>query len=163
MHPTKQPSRPRTMPFSVKPQARTTLFRLISLELAPFVVLVLTWWVFTPSALRLAVELRHARPRFTKALKKSKRFVGTIALLFSLFLASGTKNFLFLPWPLSTADAFDIVCRLDRNATLDEVPIKKKQKAPPGQLLDNLHQPRLCWASLQSRLESPGTNQSLSS
>ena len=28
------------------------------------------WWVFTPSALRLAVELLHARPRLAEALKK---------------------------------------------------------------------------------------------
>ena len=40
------------MQFSVQPQDRTTLYRLIFLELARYVVLVLTWWVFTPSALR---------------------------------------------------------------------------------------------------------------
>ena len=39
-HPTRQPSRPRTMPFSVQLQDRTTLYHLIFLELAPFVVLV---------------------------------------------------------------------------------------------------------------------------
>ena len=39
----------------------------------------------------------------------------------------------------STANAFDIVCRLDRDDTLDEVPQnKKKQKAATGLLLDKL-------------------------
>ena len=90
------------------------------LELAPYVVLVLTWWVFTPSALRLAVELLHARPRLAKALTKSVRLEGTIALLFSLFLVHSMA--------CSTANAFDIVCRLDRNGTLDEAPQKKNRK-----------------------------------
>ena len=40
---------------------------------------------------------------------------------------------------LSTADAFDIVCRLDRDDTLDEVPQNKKQKIATGLLLDKLH------------------------
>ena len=40
---------------------------------------------------------------------------------------------------LSTANAFDIVCRLDRNDTLDEVPQNKKQKISTGLLLDKLH------------------------
>ena len=70
------------MPFSVQLQVRTTQNRLIFLELAPYVVLVLTWWVFTPSALRLPIELQHARPRLAKAWRKSKRLVGTIALFF---------------------------------------------------------------------------------
>ena len=39
----------------------------------------------------------------------------------------------------STANAFDIVCRLDRNDTLNEVP-KNKQKVATGLLLDKLHQ-----------------------
>ena len=38
----------------------------------------------------------------------------------------------------STADAFDIVCRLERNDTLDEVP-QKKQKVATGLPLDKLH------------------------
>ena len=51
------------MPFSVQLQDRTTLFFLTFWELAPYVVLVLTWWVSTQSALRLAIELQHVRPR----------------------------------------------------------------------------------------------------
>ena len=81
------------MPFSVQPEDRTTLYLLTFLVLALYVVLVLTWWVFTPSALRLVIELRHARPRLTKALENPKRLVGTIALLFSLSLPYGRKNF----------------------------------------------------------------------
>ena len=48
------------MPFSEQLQDRTTQNFLTFLELAPHVVMVLTWWVFTPSALRLAIELQHA-------------------------------------------------------------------------------------------------------
>ena len=51
------------MPFSVQLQDRTTLYLLGSLELALYVVLVLTWWVFTPSSLRRAIELLRVRPR----------------------------------------------------------------------------------------------------
>ena len=87
------------MPFSVQPQDRTTQNRLIFLELALYEVLVLTCWVFTPSPLRLATELQHARPRLAKALTKSKMLVGTIALLFSVSHPSGRKNSLLPPWP----------------------------------------------------------------
>ena len=63
------------------------LYRLTFLELAPFVALVLNRWVFTPSALQLAIELPHARPRLLKALRKSKRLVDIIALLLSFSLS----------------------------------------------------------------------------
>ena len=62
------------------------------LKLARYVVLVLTWWVFTPSALLLAIELQHVRPRLAKAVTKSKRLVDTIGLLFSLYLSSATLH-----------------------------------------------------------------------
>ena len=65
------------MPFSVQLQARTTLSHLRFLGLAPFVALVLIWWAFIPSALRLAIELQHARPRLAKALRKSIRLMDT--------------------------------------------------------------------------------------
>ena len=90
-------------------------------------VLVLTWWVFTPSASRLAIELLHARPRIAKALRKSKRPVGTIALLFSLSPV-WKKEFLVPSMAFGTADAFDNVCCLDRNGTLDEVPQNKSRR-----------------------------------
>ena len=40
----------------------------------------------------------------------------------------------------TTANAFDIVCRLDRDGKLDEVPQKKKLKVATGLLLDKLHE-----------------------
>ena len=53
---------------------------------------------------------------------------------------------------INTADAFDIVCRLDRNDTLGEVPQNNKQKVATGLLLDKLHKqdfggPLACRAS----------------
>ena len=51
------------MLFNLQPQARATLYRLTFLVLAPFVAMVLIWWAFIPSALRLAIELQHSRPR----------------------------------------------------------------------------------------------------
>ena len=39
----------------------------------------------------------------------------------------------------STADAFDIIRRLDRNGTLDEAPQNKKQKVATCLLCDKLH------------------------
>ena len=53
--------------------------------------------ISTLSALRLAIELQHARPCLAKALRKSKRFVGTNALLFSLYLPLGESS-LHPPW-----------------------------------------------------------------
>ena len=38
----------------------------------------------------------------------------------------------------NTASVFDIICRLDRDDTLDDVPQNKKQKAATGLLLDKL-------------------------
>ena len=86
------------MLFSVLQQARTTLFHLHLLCLAPYVALALIWWAFTPSALRLAVGLQHAGPRLAEVLKRSVRLVDTIALLFSLS-PIWEKNFLLTPWP----------------------------------------------------------------
>ena len=95
--------------------------------------------VFTLSALRIVIELRHGRPRLAKDLRKSKRVVDTIALLFSLSPV-WEKEFLAPSMAHSTADAFDTVCRLDRYGTLDEVPHSKKQKVAAGLLLDKLHE-----------------------
>ena len=50
------------------------------------------------------------------------------------------QEFLVPSMAFSTADAFDIVCRLDRYDTLDDdVPQNKKQKIATGLLLDKLH------------------------
>ena len=57
----------------------------------------------------------------------------------SLFALIWEKEFLVPSMALSTADAFDIVCRLDRNDTLDEVPQNKKQKIATWLFLDKLH------------------------
>ena len=72
-------------------------------------------------SLRLAIELQHALPRFAEVLKRSVRLEDTIALLFSLSLPFG-KEFLVPSMAFSTANALDIVCRLDRDNT-------QKQKA----------------------------------
>ena len=77
-----------------------------------------------------------------------------------LFALSPTweKEFLVPSMALSTADAFDVVCRLDRNDTLDEVPQNKKQKVATGLLLDKLHKQDFA-GPLSSRAS---TDQSLS-
>ena len=101
-HPTWQSSRPRTMAFSCTTAGPYNAIPCNLLEvgsvcgLGPDLVV-----VFTPSALRLAIELLHARPRIVKALTKSKRLVGTIVLLFSLFLLSGRKSSFHPPWPVA--------------------------------------------------------------
>ena len=50
------------------------------------------------------------------------------------------KEFLVPSMAFSTADAFDFVCRLDRDGKLDEAPQNKKQKVATGLLLDKLHE-----------------------
>ena len=98
VHPTRQPSRPRTMPFSVQPQARVTPYHLRLLELTPFVASALIWWAFIPSALRLAIDLQHAHPHFAEALKRSVRLVDNCSPLFALSLPLGNMSFPFPPW-----------------------------------------------------------------
>ena len=48
------------------------------------------------------------------------------------------RDFLFHSMTFHTANASDIVCRLDRDDILDEVPENKKQKVATGPLLDKL-------------------------
>ena len=117
-----------------------TVQRKTFLELALYVVLVLTWWVFTPSALRLAIELLHVRPRLAKALRKSNRLVGTTsAPIFALSLA-WEKEFLAPSMACSTANAFDIVCRQDCDGKLDEAPQNKKHNVASGLLRDKFYE-----------------------
>ena len=78
------------------------------------------------------------------------RHAGTISLL-SLSTA-WERDFLFPSMTFHTANAFDIVCRLDRDDTLDEVPQNNKQKVATGLLFGQATYTRLCWASLQSCL-----------
>ena len=47
----------------------------------------------------------------------------------------------------STADAFNIVCSLDRDGKLDEAPQDKKQKVDSGLLSDKVCEQDFCWAS----------------
>ena len=47
-------------------------------------------------------------------------------------------SFFFPPWPSNTVSAFDIICRSDRNDTLEDVPQNTKQKAATGLFLDKL-------------------------
>ena len=87
----------------------------------------------------LAIGLQRARPRLAKALRKSKRLVGTIALIFALSPV-WEKESLVPSMAFSSADAFDTVSRLDLNGTLDDVPQNKKQKIATGLLIDKLHE-----------------------
>ena len=86
------------MHFSVLQQDGIKLDLLSFLELTRCVVLVLTSWASTSSALRLAIELLHTRPRPVQVMRKSIRLVDKIVLLFPVFLQSGEKIFLFPPW-----------------------------------------------------------------
>ena len=75
------------------------------------------------------------------------------APIFSLSLLTGRKNFLVhLRCPVSTANAFDIVCRLDRDGKLDEAPQNKKQKVchwiTPWQTV----RAGFCWTFLRTSL-----------
>ena len=58
--------------------------------------------------------------------------------LLALSLRIWEKEFLVPSMAFNTANAYDIVCRLDRDDTLDEVPQNKKQKVATGLLLDKL-------------------------
>ena len=65
--------------------------------------------------------------------------MGTIALIFALSPV-WEKESLVPSMAFSSADAFDIVSRLDLNGTLDDVPQNKKQKIATGLLIDKLHE-----------------------
>ena len=58
------------------------------------------------------------------------------------------RDFLFPSMTFHTANAFDIVCRLDLNDTLDEVSQNNKQKVATGPPFGQAAYTRLCWASL---------------
>ena len=73
-----------------------------------------------------------------RGLEKSQG--GTRAQLHSSLALSPAweQEFLFPSMTFPHGEAFDIVCRLDRDDTLDEVSQNKKQKVSNGQLLDQL-------------------------
>ena len=76
-----------THAFSVQLQDSTTLFLPTFWELAQCVALILTLWASTLSALRLAIELLHVRPRLFLAARGHN-----FAPIFALSL--DRKNFL---------------------------------------------------------------------
>ena len=59
------------------------------------------------------------------------------APIFALSSSVWEKEFLAPSMACSTANAFDIVCRLDRAGKLDEAPQNKKQKGATGLILTN--------------------------
>ena len=66
---------------------------------------------------------------------------------------------LFVGWTVMTHFMmFDVICRLDRNDTLHDVPQNKKQKAATGLLLDKLHKQDFA-GPLASRASSLRTDQ----
>ena len=87
--------------------------------------------------MRLDIGLQHAHPRLAEVLERSVRRVGTSALLF-FALQAWEQEFLVPSMAFNTANAYDIVCRLDRDDTPNEVPQNKKQKITTGLLLDKL-------------------------
>ena len=131
------------MLFSVQQQARTTLYRLPFLELAPYVVLVLIWWVLTPSALWFAIELLHARPRLAKASTKSNTVRGhNCAPIFALSLVWEQELVPCSPsMASSTADACLMLFVVWTVMTYLMKFRKKKtsRRLPMGYLLDKLH------------------------
>ena len=70
------------------------------------------------------------------------------------------QEFLFPSMTFHTANAFDIICRLDRDDTLDST--KQKAESCHQSASGQAAYTRLCWASLKSCLTSPGTDQSSS-
>ena len=81
--------------------------------------------------------LDHASPRLSR---KSKRFVGTIALLFSLCLLSGKKSSLHPTWPVAPRTLSMLSVAWTVMTSLDDVPQNKNQKVATGLLLDWLHE-----------------------
>ena len=67
------------------------------------------------------------------------------------------RDFLFPSMTFHTANAFDIVCRLDRDDILDEVPQNKKQKVAAGLLLDkqSVHKTLLGLSGRANRVLEP--------
>ena len=102
------------------------------MELALYEVLVLTWWVSTIS---LAARYRVAACSTSLSQGGQKIQAHNSASIFALSLV--WEEFLELSTACSTLDAFNVVCRLDRDGKLDEAPQNKKQVAT-GLLRDNM-------------------------
>ena len=151
------------MPFSVQLHDRTTLYFITFLELVLYVAFILTQWASTLSAVRLAVELLHLRPRFNQGLEKIQAVRGhNFAPIFALS-PDWEKEFLAPSMTCSTADAFDIISSLDRDGKLDEAPQNKKQQIATGFLRDKTTYAGFCLTNLLAGLQRSGTDQPLSS
>ena len=130
----RQPSRLRPMPFNVQLQDCTTLYLLTFLELAPYVVL-----VHFSISLGARYRVAACSTTLSQGLEKIHSVRGHNGAPIFALSPVWQKEFLAPSMACSTANAFDIVCLLDRNGTLDEAPQHKKQKVAAGLLLDKLH------------------------
>ena len=128
------------MPFSVQLQDRTTPYRLTFLELAPHVVLVLTWWVFYSISLAARYRVAACSTTLSQGLDKIQTTRGHGCTRIFPLSPIWEKEFLAPSMACNTANAFDIICRLDDDGKLDEVPQNKKQKIATGPLVDTLHE-----------------------
>ena len=106
--------------------------------LVPCAALVLTWLVFTLSASRPAKELARVRTRSTKTFRRSRQLVGVTLLLSLRSAPSGAMKLLAPSLARSIAEAFNMVCCLDRNGKPDDSPQDKKQKVATTLLRDEL-------------------------
>ena len=93
----------------------------------------------TLPASRPAIELPRVRTRSTKGFRRSRQ-LGLFDFASILALCPNWKQeFLAPSTARSTADAFNIVCRLDHHGKLYEVSQDKKQKVATSLLCDKLH------------------------
>ena len=91
-------------------------------------------------SISLAARYRTlVRTRSAKALRRFRQPERVILLLFFRSAPTWTRNFFAPSMARSTADAFNIVCRLDSHDKLHEVPQNKKQKVATSLLCDKLH------------------------
>ena len=149
-----QPSRLRTTLFSVLQQARITLYQLRFLGVGSVCGLGLDLVGIHSLSLAARYRVVACSTTHSRGLEKiSTARRHNCTPLFALSLSPiWEKEFLVPSMAFSTANAFDTICRLHRNDTLDEVPQNNKQKVATGLLLDKLHKqdfagPLACRAS----------------
>ena len=92
-------------------------------------------------SISLAARYRVAAcsTKLSQVLEKIQTVRGHSSALIFVLSSVWEKEFLVPSMACSTANAFDIVCSLDRDGKLDDVPQNKKQKVATGLLLDKLH------------------------
>ena len=163
VHQIRHTSMPRTMLFSVPQQDRTKLFRQPFLGLTLSVVLVLTWWVFTPSGLAARYRVAACSTTLRQSLEKIQTASRTqLHSSFRSLSRLGERISCLLPWPVAPRMLLILLVVWTVVATLDEVPQNKKQKVATGLLLDKLHK-QDCRAYLPTSLQSSVTDQSIPS